>query len=396
MNDNMHLKDNGMTANVRSGIAACLTLTAAAVLGAGEIRACAWKGDTHAFIAQNALRLLEECGRKEAFELFAANATALLRGSVCPDHKEDTDKGNGFHYYCAKKRSGADNAPAAGGYYRSGTNLFSPSMISRSARTIFEDDYQAALSFYKAGDHEAFAEFSGRCVHMLSDICCPPHTCDLTLTSRYSSKHRKFEDFAKFKTVSGDYAAVSCREEIYELVGKSSFGDILNMLAKTSSEYYSNVTGKESGYEQAAEKMIVTAQQYSSALLQRLYCDAAGGEGIDCCCDYYVKCADGRGYMAFDDDSLSGFAITEKPEHSVRFRICEDGRYLCFVGGRSLDVSKKKSSVGFKIGKAPLGYRFLTEKSGFSRAVAAAVTGALCTAVYDPDKLYQHWLLEKI
>ena len=204
------------------------------------IIAYAWKSPTHADIVSKALVILDNDGYSEQHDFFAAYADILTEYATVPDRKGDTDKGKGYHYYCVKNVHGRRAQPSDSGYYKSGKNATTPSRYSRSARSIFEDDYQLALTFFASGGAENIAlamQFVGRCMHMISDVCCTPHTTDLTLTSSKSGRHKLFEQYAL--DIYQRFHAKNGIKSIYSKhISESTVGEHMNDLAAMSAEYY--------------------------------------------------------------------------------------------------------------------------------------------------------------
>ncbi len=376
--------------------AAAFSAAAAAGYRLCEIKAHAWKSDTHSFIAQNALAILKNDGKAEAYDILSLHAADLLRGATCPDYKGDTDKGHGFHYYCARDMRGKKLELSESGYYKSGKNITSDSAFSRSARTIFEDNYQAALSFYAGGNTHKFVEFAGRCVHMLSDVCCPPHTSNLTLTSVYARRHKQFEDHAK--EIFHRYSADSCEPGIYERFEEGGFGGVFNELAVKSSDHYDSIVFAKNpdGLDCIIEEMLITAQKNCAAMLERLCRDAVTGKCIICGEHYCIKNAKTGRYIC--KGGRIGLQTLEKPANVAVFSLDDDGVFNIRLDGERLTLMKRPSGedfcYGIKIGNTACGYRLTTAASGYSKAVTVAGSGELCTAIYDPDDISQHWSIE--
>lgn len=115
----------------------------------------------------------------------------MLHHCYCPDLKKDYEKGMGRHYYCTVNASGK-KLKTVQGYYKNGINKF-----SKSARTMFEEDYTMALTMYNAGFYEQAAAFLGRAIHMLSDMCCLPHSSKWTYFSSKRNLHKAYENLAE-------------------------------------------------------------------------------------------------------------------------------------------------------------------------------------------------------
>ena len=150
----------------------------------------------------------------------------MLHYCWCPDSKGDYEKGLGRHYYCAVNSSGKRLKPVLS-YYRNGMGRF-----SKSARTMFEEDYTMALTMYNAGFYQQSAAFLGRAVHMLSDMCCLPHSSKWTYFSSKRSLHKIYEKLAA--AVYPDFVPrQSISEETLKIFASHrSFGPALNKIVE--------------------------------------------------------------------------------------------------------------------------------------------------------------------
>lgn len=129
--------------------------------------------------------------RPESEEIFAPIANKLIAYSKRPDKPGDYEKGGGRHYYCAVTQTMKKNS-TINGYYRNGKGK-----CYKSARAMFEEDYTMALTMYVAGYHHKSAEFLGRAIHMISDMCCIPHVSGMTYLSSAKDFHKSYENLAE-------------------------------------------------------------------------------------------------------------------------------------------------------------------------------------------------------
>lgn len=129
--------------------------------------------------------------RPESETVFAPIVKTLVPFSKRPDKKGDYENGMGRHYYCAASPSGKEQT-AVNGYYRNGSGK-----CFKSARAMLEEDYTMAITMYIAGYYQRSAEFLGRAVHMVSDMCCIPHVCSMTYFSTAQSFHKAYEILAE-------------------------------------------------------------------------------------------------------------------------------------------------------------------------------------------------------
>lgn len=374
------------------------------------ITAHAWKSAVHADIIEKGIEILKKDGFDDAYAFYAPSLDIMTKAVQQPDRQGDTDKGRGYHYYNAKDVNGNKLALSSSGYYRSGKNLLSVPSYTRSARSIFEDNYQLALSFYAMGGTVNLwnsLEYAARCVHMISDLCCTPHTTDLTLTSKYSGRHKQFEFrandiFSMFTADHGD-------SEIYEEYGRcETAGENFNLIAEISASFYDTVVHAELDIEldSVIEQMLLLAQKHTAAFLLKFYNDINSANDAIVPSGSYRLINVKHSAALFYWGLYSGFATSphgiERDIFLVRFSLSRSGYYEIYFAesGERVTLAKNKSarerSYGFKIAKTPLGYRLLSSLSGYTKALAANAIGDVGMAVYDPDNKAHHWIIERV
>lgn len=387
---------------------------AAAATALTSKKAYAWKSSTHADIAMKGIELLSADGYEDAYELYSKYEETIVSHTQKPDYKGDFDKGKGWHYYCVTDVYGNEYKKSQSGYRMSGKNFLSPSRYCRTARTIFEDNYQSALSFFKAGETERAMQFVARCVHMIADIGCTPHTTNLTLTSVKNSKHKRYEYFTS--GIFSDFKAESCNENIYRMFSEDElFGDCLNSLSESSAECYDIVVNArtESELKETVGKALCLAQQYVCAFLLRFYNDSLSGKvTVEQGGKYFIRnvlngkylsvlvSRNGKAYGANLTDSKN---VYQSQQNCSVFTagLCEDGSYIFTADNNRLVASKPyvitdapKLVFGFKLGMTPNGIR-LSDKAHSYNAVLSADDNKVCAKAYNPDDCSQHWIFEK-
>lgn len=146
----------------------------------------------HRGIVSAALQLLDLEAHPAAKRYSAGDAETLIEEAAAPDRIGDRQQGRGLHYYCAVKPDGAQLPyyPAVCGYGNA-KNAPAPSPL-----TMLDAEYRAALALYRAGKYQPAMQSLSRAMHMLADICCPPHTAGLTYFSRYAVAHKRYESRA--------------------------------------------------------------------------------------------------------------------------------------------------------------------------------------------------------
>jgi hypothetical protein len=122
----------------------------------------------------------------------AAARDILIEEAAAPDLIGDRQQGRGLHYYCSIRPDGTALAkhPLLGGYCN-GKNEPAPSPL-----TVLESEYRTALALWRANKLPAAMQSLTRSLHMLADICCPPHSSGLTYFSRYAAAHKRYEALA--------------------------------------------------------------------------------------------------------------------------------------------------------------------------------------------------------
>ncbi len=143
----------------------------------------------HRGIVRTAMALLKQKQHPSAAFYSDADLDILVEYAGKPDQKGDRQRGRGFHYYCAATPKGtAVRLDAPDHRYRNGLGNSAP-----SPRTMLEIEYPLALALYHDGHRETAMQCLSRAVHMLGDLCCPPHSCGLTYFSRYGTYHKRYE-----------------------------------------------------------------------------------------------------------------------------------------------------------------------------------------------------------
>lgn len=204
----------------------------------------------------------------ETEKFFAPVFKTLMSYSKRPDKKGDYENGMGRHYYCAAKVSGRELSPV-NSYFRNGLGKF-----PKSARTMFEEDYTMALIMHRAGYIEKSAEFLGRAVHMLSDMCCIPHTASMTYFSSGRSFHKSYENAAEL--IYPELVPQQHFPQIPRLfLSRSSFADDLNKIAIETAKGIKII--RESPLD-AIKQQLLRTERILAAFLLRFLADTAVNE----------------------------------------------------------------------------------------------------------------------
>lgn len=146
----------------------------------------------HRGIVRAALQTLELEGHPAAKRFSAGDAETLIEEAAAPDKIGDRQQGRGMHYYNAVRPDGTPlplHTAICG--YCNGKGAPAPSPL-----TMFDAEYRTALALSRAGKFFPAMKSLSRAMHMLADICCPPHCCGLTYFSRYAVAHKRYESRA--------------------------------------------------------------------------------------------------------------------------------------------------------------------------------------------------------
>ncbi|MCR4888511.1 MAG: hypothetical protein K5979_04935 [Ruminococcus sp.] len=199
----------------------------------------------------------------ETEDFFAPIMKNLMPYAKRPDKKGDYENGMGRHYYCALSVNGKELSPV-NGYYRNGVKHF-----CKSARTMFEEDYTMALTMQRAGYMDMCGKFLGRAVHMLSDMCCLPHTASMTYFSTGRKFHKAYEDLAE--AIYPELVPEQLPEKLPDLFeNRETFADDLNRIAL---ETAGGLTAVQSTPLEAVKEHLLRTERILVKFLIRFYED---------------------------------------------------------------------------------------------------------------------------
>lgn len=204
----------------------------------------------------------------ETENFFAPVVKTFMNFSKRPDKKGDYENGMGRHYYCATSVSGRELSPV-NSYFRNGSGKF-----PKSARFMFEEDYTMALVMQRAGYMEKSAEFLGRAVHMLSDMCCIPHASSMTYFSSGRNFHKAYENAAEL--IYPDLVPEQHFPQLPDYFkDRSSFADDLNAIALETAKGIKDV---ESSPLEAIKQHLLRTERILAAFLLRFLADTVTHE----------------------------------------------------------------------------------------------------------------------
>lgn len=204
----------------------------------------------------------------ETEDFFAPLMKTLMPYAKRPDRKGDYENGAGRHYYCALSLGGKE-MKTVNSYYRNGRKKY-----TKSARTMLEEDYTMALTMHHAGYSEKCGKFLGRAVHMISDMCCLPHTASMTYYSLGRGFHKGYERLAK--AIYPELVPEQIPDELPDLfASRDSFADDLNKIAI---ETAGGLIAVENDPVEAIKSHLLRTERIICAFLMRFYDDLTAKE----------------------------------------------------------------------------------------------------------------------
>lgn len=166
----------------------------------------------------------------EAENVFGPYRKFMVDLACRPDNASDYEKGVGWHYYASTNSFGF-KMKKTGGYYKNGVHH-----IHNSARTMMEEDYTMALTFYKAGYVEKGLEHLTRAIHMLADMCCLPHATGMTYYSPKKKVHQAYEDLARAMYADAVPEQETSPDLLSYFDDRNSFEAALNTIVETQAD----------------------------------------------------------------------------------------------------------------------------------------------------------------
>lgn len=330
----------------------------------------------HRGIVRAALDVIKLENHPSAAYFSADDTEIIAEEAAAPDKIGDRQQGRGLHYYNAVKPDGTPLPyhPVLCGY-SNGRGAASPSPL-----TVLDAEYRTALALAFAGNRTAAARSLSRAMHMLADICCPPHCCNLSYFSRYGIMHKRYEAQAaaifwgkKTDGIAEADAALSWAKKAvgevpYEIFTGllrggmpvkggawqgSKFAEICNQISfETSHELPSVLSDDESVRAASIEKQLLFSIRNCAALLAAFDAD--------------LKVSEMQIWQERRPYWLKGFrtaiAVTKHPlylhfedDGCVRLAT-EEGRYLAVskVGMVTVTDSADNLITRFRFGREPL------------------------------------------
>ena len=377
----------------------CLAAAFGAYAVLGAKKADAWGTKTHQDITTKALALLEKEKKTRVVNFYQDYHEQLLKGCTEPDKKGDIDKGAGRHYYSCVNPKGKELSKT-NGYYQNRLGKF-----LRSARTLLEENYTAALSYYKSGNPEEAMHYLGRAIHFLEDMGCTVHVANMRYLPKTSNPHHAFEKH--IDTTCVKHTADRFDKRLNKVYEKDSFEDAANKLVGYSSKFVAMISHLDPrAFDDTAKNALPVTQQNVMALLISFYNDCASDNGN------YIT--DAKLYTIKNE--ASGLVVTVTPKGlvldepdkekeqkmTVMLRSKGAGAFKVGDGGY---VNGKCSGYDYvKLGGEPalfrlaaLGnrrFRITVGSEDFEKVLENTQNGKLAISKFDPANPLQVWVLQ--
>ncbi len=378
-----------------------IALTAAMGLYAafGAKKTYAWGSKAHKDITEKALQLLEKEKKARIASFYEPYKEQIMKGCTEPDRKGDIDKGAGRHYYSCVNSKGKE-LPINHGYYqnRLGKNL-------RSARTLLEENYTAALSFYKSGNTEEAMHYLGRAIHFIEDMGCTVHVSNMRYLPKASNPHYAFEKH--IDTTCVKHTAERFDKRLTKSYEKSSFEDAANKLVSYSAKFVEMMSHLDPrAFDDIAKNTLPVTQQNVMALLVKFYNDCSSDNG-----NYVI---DSKAYTFRNEASGQIITVTEKgltlddadkDKEQKLTVILKDGGTVAFKVKDGGFVNSKCSGYDYvKIDGQPALYRLAAlgnrrfritvGSADYERVLENSQAGKLVFSKFVPGNTAQNWILQ--
>lgn len=366
-------------------------------------KARAFFSSTHSAIFDNALEILKNDGKSEAYTFYLIHREKISYGVISPDFKGDRNKGSGKHYYSSVDKDGEKLEPSASGYYKNRLGNF-----SSSARTMLEENL--TMSYIEARNDllNLSLDSIGRCVHFISDLGCSVHTTNLISLPTRNNPHHQYEKYAE-KHMDNHHSK-SCPDELYEAYINNDIGTMLGILSNISSSFYSDVkacTPKTFGT--VLDKMLPLTENHVAAFLNAYYvtCEDKVNSALDLSKEYKIKSKQNGNVLTvasnsrviFDKDNdldTQKFKFVAKPDGSLR--ILNNHANIVSSGVFGFKCEKALSNNGFMLTKIRDSYLISTSYSEFEKYISAnkrLIKSKVCEGTLNPDEDFQYFYIEE-
>lgn len=364
---------------------------------ARPIRAYAWKSQTHEEITAQALKLFSDLNKTKLTNFYSKYSSKIIEGAQSPDLDGDVDKGSGTHYYSPTNPKGKP-LPQKGDYYQNRVGAY-----SKSARTMFEENYTSALNLYKNGKIEQAMYTLGRAAHFVEDISCPVHTANVKFFDKETNLHRAFERYSINEAKK--HLPTTYDKRLTKTYSEKNFANAINKLAQKSNKRAKPMEKLEtSAYDETLAEMIPAAVQNVMALFMRFYDDCAGNNSNYLCNEkaYSIRNEETGQLMTITAKGLSLEKLDHSKEQKLIFEMSDDGTFaLKTSDGRYLKNDGKKLEKPSDASKpaqfrfAAYGdnrYRITTEDSSYCKVLTAS-RNAVTAADFAPDSKACSWII---
>lgn len=378
--------------------AIALTVAMGLYLKFGVKKVYAWSGKTHEDIVKKALALLEKEKKLRPSFFYKNWHKEILIGCTQPDEPRDTDKGTGMHYYSCVNPKGKE-LKEENGYYKNRCGK-----LLRSARTLLEENYTAAVSLYKSGNVEYAMTIIGRAAHFISDMGCTVHTSNIRYLPNRSNIHCAFESHVNTTCVK--YTAERFDKRLSKYYEKDTFEEAVHKLIKYSAKFTNVVSLLDPrAFDDTAKNTLPVTQQNVMALFIKFYDDCTQDKGN------YIE--DNKSYTLKNEATDMVITTSEKglilqkqdksKEQKLIVNLTPEGTFSLktydgsFVSKnlKGYDYLKMNGKPAqFKI--AALGkrkFRITTEASNYEKVLGITKSGKIASVEFEPENKSQIWIL---
>jgi len=387
----------------------------------------AWWDETHKDMLSIGLSILKNDNKTEAYNLFNApeNLSQLKLGCLAPDNSDDVDNTKlfGWHYYVSRNKNTGEllKTTDIGKYFKNGSGGY-----LKSARTIFEENYTIALSYYmsyKQSENLTYLTKSmyylGKSLHGIMDMCAAPHSLGIFSGISQNSDHTYFEKYAERNR--DVWKADTCPEDLYYDFEQEKIPDNLNILSSVGAEAYKSIKTRISqDIDKDLSKVIPLAEQYIAAVLNKFYYDINTNTDPKCLIEnnvYRIKNIDSNKYMTIKSpEKLNKNYIIQKENTSENInyqyfvaRLNTDGTfyfqplindnsyvYINWAGNLRLQ-NYHDNDCNLKLGYSGDNYFYLIDASAlnFPKILGINLNNKnIGTHTFNPDSKKHYWTLE--
>ena len=387
----------------------------------------AWWDETHKDMLSIGISILKNDNKIDAYNLFNTpeNLSRLKLGCLAPDNSDDVDntKFFGWHHYVSRNKNTGEllKTTTIGKYFKNGSGGY-----LKSARTIFEENYTIALSYYmsykQSGNLTYLTNsmyYLGKSLHGIMDMCAAPHSLGVFSGLSQDSDHKYFEKYAERNREV--WQAQNCPKNLYSDFEQEKMADNLNDLSSVGAEAYKSMKTRISkDLDKDLSKVMPLAEQYIAAVLNKFYYDITINKTPKCLIEnniYRIKNIDSNKYMTIESKKkLNTSYVIQKENNNENndyqyfvAKLNTDGTfylqpliqddlyvYINWAGNLKLQ-DYHDQDCNLKIGYSGDNYFYLIDASAlnFPKILGINLNKTnIGTHTFDPDSKKHYWAIE--